>query len=222
MGRPSFCEQSLHFIFQSSFYTLSYAQRIMGEGVESCSKPGFLPANLCKSLGDLHHLLAQRPVNILRLFLQKTYFSLKVISQAPPGNPLQYSCLENPMDGGSWQATVHGVAKSRTQLSDFTFTFMVCAKLLQLCLTLCDPMNCIPPVSSVHGILQTKKKKKNRNGLPCPSSGDLPNPRIKPVSSLLASELFTTSAIWEAPVGPNFIIIYLVEYQWMMLDRHGV
>ena len=37
------------------------------------------------------------------------------------GNPLQYSCLENPMDGGAWQATVHGVAKSRTQLSDFTF-----------------------------------------------------------------------------------------------------
>ena len=36
------------------------------------------------------------------------------------GNPLQYSCLENPMDRGSWQATVHGVAKSRTQLSDFT------------------------------------------------------------------------------------------------------
>ena len=30
------------------------------------------------------------------------------------GNPLQYSCLENPMDGGAWQATVHGVAKSRT------------------------------------------------------------------------------------------------------------
>ena len=39
------------------------------------------------------------------------------------GNPLQYSCLENPMDGGAWWATVHGVAKSRTQLSDFTFTF---------------------------------------------------------------------------------------------------
>ena len=39
------------------------------------------------------------------------------------GNPLQYSCLENPMDGGAWWAAVHGVAKSRTQLSDFTFTF---------------------------------------------------------------------------------------------------
>ena len=39
------------------------------------------------------------------------------------GNPLQYSCLENLMDGGAWQATVHGVTKSRTRLSDFTFTF---------------------------------------------------------------------------------------------------
>ena len=36
------------------------------------------------------------------------------------GNPLQYSCLENPMDRGAWWATVHGVAKSRTRLSDFT------------------------------------------------------------------------------------------------------
>ena len=39
------------------------------------------------------------------------------------GTPLQYSCLENPMDGGAWQAVVHAVAKSRAQLSDFTFTF---------------------------------------------------------------------------------------------------
>ena len=36
---------------------------------------------------------------------------------------LQYSCLENPMDGGAWQVVVHGVAKSRTRLSAFTFTF---------------------------------------------------------------------------------------------------
>ena len=36
------------------------------------------------------------------------------------GTPLQYSCLENPMDGGAWDATVDGVTKSRTQLSDFT------------------------------------------------------------------------------------------------------
>ena len=39
------------------------------------------------------------------------------------GTPLQYSCLENPMDGGAWWAAVHGVAKSQKQLSDFTFTF---------------------------------------------------------------------------------------------------
>ena len=40
------------------------------------------------------------------------------------GNPLQYYCLENPMDRRAWKATVYGVAKSRTQLSDFTFTFL--------------------------------------------------------------------------------------------------
>ena len=39
------------------------------------------------------------------------------------GTPLQYSCLENPIDGGAWWATVHGVTKSRRRLSDFTLTF---------------------------------------------------------------------------------------------------
>ena len=39
------------------------------------------------------------------------------------GTPLRYSCLENPTDGGAWCAAVQGVAKSRTRLSDFTFTF---------------------------------------------------------------------------------------------------
>ena len=39
------------------------------------------------------------------------------------GTPLQYSCLENPMDGRAWWAAAYGVAKSRTRLSNFTFTF---------------------------------------------------------------------------------------------------
>ena len=39
------------------------------------------------------------------------------------GTPLQYSCLENPMDGEAWKVAVHGVTEGRTQLSDFTFTF---------------------------------------------------------------------------------------------------
>ena len=46
-----------------------------------------------------------------------------VVSGEGDGTPLQYSCLENPMGGGAWWAAVHGVEKSRTRLSDFTFTF---------------------------------------------------------------------------------------------------
>ena len=52
-------------------------------------------------------------------------FLLQVIEQGGEGNgnPLQYSCLGNPMDGGAWWATVHQVTRSQTRLSDFTFTF---------------------------------------------------------------------------------------------------
>ena len=50
------------------------------------------------------------------------HFSLSCIGEGN-GNPLQYSCLENPMDGGAWKAAVHGVAEGQTRLSDFTFTF---------------------------------------------------------------------------------------------------
>ena len=52
-------------------------------------------------------------------------FSESLVQHHQEGNgtPLQYSCPENPMDGGAWWAAVHGVAKSRTQLSDFSFTF---------------------------------------------------------------------------------------------------
>ena len=39
------------------------------------------------------------------------------------GTPLQYPCLENPMDGGAWKAAVHGVTERRACLSNFTFTF---------------------------------------------------------------------------------------------------
>ena len=50
------------------------------------------------------------------------HFSLSCIGEGN-GNPLQYSCLGNPMDGGAWWASVREVAGSRTQLSDFIFTF---------------------------------------------------------------------------------------------------
>ena len=64
-----------------------------------------------------------RKVLLTHLLIELALF---VLTQAElgegNGTPLQYSCLENPMDGGAW-ATVHGVDKSWTQLSDFTFTF---------------------------------------------------------------------------------------------------
>ena len=51
------------------------------------------------------------------------YVLVYCIGREGNGNPLQYSCLENPMDRGAWWAAVHGIAKSWTQLSDFIFTF---------------------------------------------------------------------------------------------------
>ena len=54
---------------------------------------------------------------------RKKYEDSNTFNGEGNGTPLQYSCLENPMDGGAWWAAVHGVAKSRTQLSYFTFTF---------------------------------------------------------------------------------------------------
>ena len=55
------------------------------------------------------------------------YSNCYLVTRSGEGNgtPLQYSCLENPMDGGAWWAAVHGVAKSQTRLNDFTFTFHV-------------------------------------------------------------------------------------------------
>ena len=51
------------------------------------------------------------------------YIPIALYIRGGNGTPLQYSCLENPMDGGAWWATVHGVAKSWTWLINFTFTF---------------------------------------------------------------------------------------------------
>ena len=55
--------------------------------------------------------------------LKKIFFNSLVKCGESNGTPLQYFCLENPMDGGAWWAAVHGVAESWTRLSDFIFTF---------------------------------------------------------------------------------------------------
>ena len=69
----------------------------------------------CLLWGSLHHTANSRWLSSLHIVMQ--------VSGEGNGTPLQYSCLENPMDGGAWSAAVHGVARSRTQLNDFTFTF---------------------------------------------------------------------------------------------------
>ena len=57
------------------------------------------------------------------LYFHLNYWLLIATFREGNGTLLQYSCLENPMDGGAWQAAVHGVTKSQTRLSNFTFTF---------------------------------------------------------------------------------------------------
>ena len=61
------------------------------------------------------------------------------------GNPLQYSCLGNPVDRGAWGATAHGTAKSRTQVSDWACVLQraVSCSVAKLCLALCGPAHCI-------------------------------------------------------------------------------
>ena len=54
---------------------------------------------------------------------KNTGFGIRHLIKAGNGTPLQYSCLEKPMDGGAWWAAVHRVSKSWIPLSDFTFTF---------------------------------------------------------------------------------------------------
>ena len=68
----------------------------------------------------LYNLLYNIHYIICRLYYIICYY--KIIGEGN-GTPVQYTCLENPMDGGAWWAAVHGVARSRTQLSDFTFSF---------------------------------------------------------------------------------------------------
>ena len=76
------------------------------------------PASLCSLLPDGSHLwLENLSIKSPLLFGDCCCFG------KGDGTPLQYSCLENPMDGGAWWAAVRGVAKGRTWLSDFTFTF---------------------------------------------------------------------------------------------------
>ena len=113
--------------------------------------------------------------------------------------PLQYSCLENSMNSGTWLARVHGVPKSQTQLSDFRFLSSAIYPFISLlCLTLCDPLDCGPAGSTVLGILQARI-------MDCvvisSSRGSSRPGDTKPMfhmSPALAGRFFTNSTTWEA------------------------
>ena len=68
------------------------------------------------------------------------------------GSPLQYSCLESPMDEGAWWAAVHGVANSRIRLSDFTFTFHFHALEKEMAPHSCVLAWRIPGTGEAHGL----------------------------------------------------------------------
>ena len=78
------------------------------------------------------------------------------------GTPLQYSCLENPMDGRAWWAAVHGVAEGRTRLSDFTFTFHFHAPKKEMATHSSVLAWRIPGRwwAAVHGVAQTRSRLK--------------------------------------------------------------
>ena len=81
-----------------------------------------------RGIGDFHrhHASADKSTKQTNSPTQGLFLhwpNLTWISGEGNGTPLQYSCLENPMDGEAWWAAVHGVATSQTRLSDFTFAF---------------------------------------------------------------------------------------------------
>ena len=79
--------------------------------------------NLCPWSGsaDLNHWMTRK---VPAIFFSFYFFGpIELLYGEGNGTPLQYSCLENPMDRGAWWAAVHGVAKSGARLSNFTFTF---------------------------------------------------------------------------------------------------
>ena len=118
------------------------------------------------------------------------------------GNPLQYSCLENPMYRGAWQTTVHGSQRVRHDklfsmhaciiaLTVFKhyckpFAFM-CVLVAQSSPAFCDPIDCNPPGSSVHGILHERILEWTTISLSRRSS----QPRDQTQVSCIAGRLFT-------------------------------
>ena len=100
-SQRKYCPHNLYFFFFLVLHSISVHRLIWPKfkhkEIEQCFNTVVLTEYICATLGE--------------------------INREGNGNPLWYSCLKNPMDGGAWWAAAHGIAKSRTRLSDFTFTF---------------------------------------------------------------------------------------------------
>jgi len=132
------------------------------------------------------------------------HFSLSCVGEGN-GNPLQYSCLENPRDSGAWWAAVYGVAQSQTRLKQLSSS-----RTAAWCefwkITVCV---CVLTHSVVSGSLQPLwivarqppqsmlSRREYLNGLAFLPPGDLPDSGIKLVSPALVGGFFTTSATWK-------------------------
>ena len=114
------------------FCSLGYLSKIKGLGQRPCLSLQLTPAETGHKPSSPHShrwgesIISSQPCGPAPLLPSARYKALYLVDALNGegnGTPLQYSCLENPMDRGAWWATVHGVAKSRTGLRDFTFTF---------------------------------------------------------------------------------------------------
>ena len=118
------------------------------------------------------------------------------------GTPLQYSCLENPMDRGAWWAAVHGVAKSRTWLSDFIFTFHVHELEKEMethsCSCLENPRDGGAWWAAICGVTQSRTRLK----------------RLSSSSSCSACSYIVTSAIYWQVNPPPYLLVSLPVISW--------
>ena len=123
------------------------------------------------------------------------HFSLSCIGEGN-GNLLQYSCLENPRDGGAWWAAIYGAAQSQTRLKWLSSREYLSPRLVaKSCQALCDLMDCSSPGSSVHGISQARILE--WGAFPCSRGSSHPRDRtcISCIGFLLSH--------WETPLSPH-------------------
>ena len=96
-------------------------QFLLQRRVSQLCIPSFWISFQCRAPQSIEQRESPLPYSKFSLVIYFIHSSVRIGEGT--GDPLQYSCLENPMDGGVQQAEVHGVAKSQTRLSNFTFTF---------------------------------------------------------------------------------------------------